>query len=98
MREMRLTVRRKKQRKQTTDSNHSFPRYPNLVKDMVVTHPNQVWVCDLTYIKLGNGEFVYLAIVMDVFTRAIRGWALSHGLGVFVDARRPPSGFGSRQP
>jgi transposase InsO family protein len=36
----------------------------------------------VAYIKLGNGEFVYLAIVMDVFTRAIRGWALSHGLGV----------------
>ena len=81
MREMRLTVRCKKHRKQTTDSNHSFPRYPNLVKDLVVTHPNQVWVCDITYIKLGNGEFVYLAIVLDVFTRALRGWALSHGLG-----------------
>jgi transposase InsO family protein len=81
MREMRLLVRRKKPRPQTTDSNHSFPRYPNLVKDLVVTHPNQVWVCDITYIKLGNGEFVYLAIVLDVFTRAFRGWALSSGLG-----------------
>jgi len=81
LREMRLLVRRKKGRKQTTDSKHSFPRYPNLVQDLVVTHPNQVWVCDITYIKLGNGEFVYLAIVLDVFTRALRGWALSHGLG-----------------
>lgn len=81
MREMRLMVRRKKQRKQTTASNHSFPRYPNLVKDLVVTHPNQVWVCDITYIKLGEGEFVYLAIVLDVFTRAFRGWALARGLG-----------------
>lgn len=82
MRELGLTVRRKKHRKQTTNSAHRFPRYPNLVKDLVVTHPNQVWVCDITYIKLGNGEFVYLAIVLDVFTRAFRGWALSHGLGV----------------
>jgi transposase InsO family protein len=82
MQEMRLVVRRKKQRKQTTDSEHSFPRYPNLVKDLVVTHPDQVWVCDITYIKLGHGEFVYLSIVLDVFTRAFRGWALSHGLGV----------------
>jgi transposase InsO family protein len=81
MQEMRLTVRRKKGRKQTTDSKHSFPRYPNLVKELVVSNPNQVWVCDITYIKLGNGEFVYLAIVMDVFTRAFRGWALRHGLG-----------------
>jgi transposase InsO family protein len=81
MREMRLLVRRKKPRPQTTDSNHSFPRYPNLAQDLVVTHPNQVWVCDITYIKLGNGEFVYLAIVLDIFTRAFRGWALSCGLG-----------------
>jgi putative transposase len=47
MREMRLMVRRKKHRKQTTASKHSFPRYPNLVTDMVVTHPNQVWVCEI---------------------------------------------------
>lgn len=82
MRELGLSVRRKKARKRTTNSQHPFPRYPNLVKDLIVTRPNQVWVCDITYIKLGNGEFVYLAIVLDVFTRAIRGWALSHGLGV----------------
>jgi transposase InsO family protein len=47
-----------------------------------VSKPDEVWVCDITYVKLGNGEFVYLAIVMDVFTRVIRGWALSKGLGV----------------
>jgi transposase InsO family protein len=82
MRELGLTVRRKKARKQTTNSQHAFPRYPNLVKALIVTQPNEVWVCDITYIKLGNGEFVYLAIVLDVFTRAIRGWALSPGLGV----------------
>ena len=82
MREMGITRRRKKARKQTTNSQHSFPRYPNLVKDLLVTRPNQVWVCDITYVKVGSGQFVYLAIVMDVFTRAIRGWALSRGLGV----------------
>lgn len=72
MREMHLTVRDKKHRKQTTDSNHPFPRYPKLVQDLIVTHPNQIWVCDITYIKLGNGEFVFLAIVLDVFTHAFR--------------------------
>lgn len=60
----------------TTDSDHPYPRYPNLVKELTITHPEQVWVCDITYIRLGQG-FVYLAIVMDVFTRAIRGWHLS---------------------
>jgi putative transposase len=82
MRELGLTVRRKKARKQTTNSQHAFPRYANLVKELLVTQPDEVWVCDLTYIKLGSGDFVYLAIVLDVFTRAIRGWALSLGLGV----------------
>ena len=82
MRELGLTVRRKKARKQTTNSQHAFPRYANLVKELLVTQPDQIWACDITYIKLGSGEFVYLAIVLDVFTRAIRGWALSHGLGV----------------
>jgi len=61
----------------TTDSEHGFPRYPNLVRDWsVVTRPDQVWACDITYIILATGEIVYLAIVMDVFTRVIRGWEL----------------------
>ena len=41
-----------------------------------MVRPDQVWVCDITYIRLGQG-FVYLAVIMDVFTRAIRGWNLS---------------------
>ena len=82
MREPGLLVRRKKRTPKTTHSHHSFPRYPNLVAALDITHPNQVWVSDITYIKLGAGTFVYLAVILAVFTRAIRGWALSHGLGV----------------
>jgi transposase InsO family protein len=63
----------------TTDSQHPYPRYPNLVKEVEVVRPEQVWVCDITYVRLGNG-FVYLAVIMDVFTRAIRGWSLSRDL------------------
>jgi len=70
-------VKRKKCR--TTDSQHPYPRYPNLVKEVEVVRPEQVWVCDITYIRLGNG-FVYLAVIMDVFTRAIRGWSLRRDL------------------
>jgi len=73
-RDLLRPLRRKTRR--STDSAHPHRRYPNLVKDLVVTHPDQVWVCDITYIRLGAG-FVYLAIVMDVFTRLIRGWQLS---------------------
>jgi len=65
--------------KRTTNSNHAFPRYPNLVKDLEITRPDQVWVADITYIRLRRA-FVYLAILMDVFTRSIRGWHLSRGL------------------
>ena len=66
-------------KKRTTNSNHAFPRYPNLVKDLEITRPDHVWVADITYIRLRR-EFVYLAILMDVFTRSIRGWHLSRGL------------------
>src|SRR5205807_8219609 len=66
-------------KKRTTNSNHAFPRYPNLVKDLEITRPNQVWVADITYIRLRR-EFVYLAVLMDVFTRSIRGWHLSRSL------------------
>lgn len=67
-------VRRKGYR--TTNSEHAYPRYDNLVKDLAVSHPEQVWVADITYIRLGQG-FVFLAIVLDVYTRAVRGWRLS---------------------
>jgi transposase InsO family protein len=63
----------------TTDSNHAFPRYPNLVADLKITRPDQVWVADITYIRLRN-EFVYLAVLMDVFTRCLRGWHLGRNL------------------
>jgi transposase InsO family protein len=67
---------RRKRKCRTTNSDHPYPRYPNLVKTLVVGAPEQVWVSDITYIRLGHG-FVYLAIILDVFTRAVRGWALS---------------------
>jgi putative transposase len=76
MREKELLRPVKRKRRHTTNSEHPYPRYPNLVKELEITHPEQVWVSDITYIRLGQG-FVYLAIVMDVFTRAIRGWHLS---------------------
>jgi putative transposase len=63
----------------TTDSGHAFPRYPNLVKGLQIRRPEQVWVADITYIRLRD-EFVYLAVVMDVFTRSIRGWHLGRDL------------------
>jgi putative transposase len=69
----------KRKRFRTTNSDHPYPRYPNLVKQLEVTRPEQVWVADITYIRLGQ-TFVFLAIVMDVFTRSVRGWNLSGSL------------------
>jgi putative transposase len=66
-------------RRRTTNSNHSFPRYANLVQGLEITGPDQVWVADITYIRLRR-DFVYLAVLMDVFTRSIRGWHLSRNL------------------
>jgi transposase InsO family protein len=70
-------VKRRKTR--TTNSQHPYPRYENLVKNLEIVRPDQVWVSDITYIRLRNG-FIYLAIILDVFTRAVRGWCLSRTL------------------
>ena len=85
MRELGLLREPKGKGIQTTDSRHPHRRFPNLVAGLEVVRPDQVWVADITYIRLREG-FVYLAVVMDVYTRGIRGWALSrfldHGLAL----------------
>ncbi len=79
MRELGLMGKRPIKRKRTTNSHHAFTRYPNRVMNLAIERPNQVWVADLTYIRLQQ-EFVYLAVVMDVFTRSIRGWHLARSM------------------
>lgn len=64
---------------QTTNSRHSYGVYPNRLKGLEIVRPDQVWAADLTYIRLQR-QFVYLAVLLDVFTRAIRGWELSGSL------------------
>jgi len=79
MAELAILGRPPVRRTRTTNSNHDFPRYPNLVEHLEVVRPDQVWVADITYIRLQR-DFVYLAVIMDVFTRSIRGWQLSRSL------------------
>lgn len=80
MRQMGLCAKAHKPRKKrTTNSDHTFARYTDRVKGLVINQADQVWVSDITYIQLGSG-FVYLAVIMDVFTRSIRGWFLSRSL------------------
>ena len=76
MREDNLIRMKKAFKPQTTDSNHSLKVYPNRAKYVEVTAMNQLWVADITYIRLER-EFVYLAAVLDIFSRRCIGWALS---------------------
>ena len=68
----------------TTDSKHRFTVYPNLARDLVLTDINQLWVADITYIQLRR-EFIYLAALLDAYSRRCIGWALSRR----IDARLP---------
>jgi putative transposase len=63
----------------TTDSDHALPVYPNRARQLVVTGLDQLWVADITYIRL-EWEFVYLAVILDVFSRRVIGWALDRTL------------------
>lgn len=79
MGELGLAGRPAPRRCRTTNSDHPYPRYPNLVAELTITRPDTVWVADITYVRLQR-DFVYLAVLMDVYTRAIRGWELSRHL------------------
>jgi transposase InsO family protein len=63
----------------TTDSTHALPIYPNLARRFKLTGLNQLWVADITFIRLGT-EFVYLAVVLDAYSRRVIGWELSRTL------------------
>ena len=80
MGELGLKRRPKRRLCRTTNSQHAFGRYPNLVAERTAQMPDEIWVSDITYIRL-HTEFIYLAVIKDVFTRDIRGWHLSHSLG-----------------
>ena len=66
MRLMGLQAKIKRRKRRTTNSEHDFPRYPNLVQGLEIVHPDQVWVSDITYIRL-RYAFVYLAVIMKGF-------------------------------
>lgn len=71
-----LIRKRKRKRPNTTDSNHPFRKYPNLIKGLEITYANQLWVSDITYISLSGGRFCYLSLITDVYSRKIVGHCL----------------------
>jgi transposase InsO family protein len=101
MREDNLLCVRKRKFVVTTDSNHGRKVYPNLTGDMVLTGIDQLWVADITYIRL-QSEFIYLAVVIDAYSRRVIGWALERtveddltlaALRKALELRRPASGL-----
>ena len=101
MREDNLLCVRRRKFVVTTDSRHNLPIYPNLAGQIAPTAMNQLWVADITYIRL-RVEFVYLAVVLDAFSRRVIGWALGRTLeaGLAVAAlqmalceRKPQTGL-----
>lgn len=96
----KLQIKPKRRFVRTTDSNHRHRIYPNVIKGLTVRRINQVWASDLTYIRIENG-FVYLAVILDLYSRKVIGWAISKRMdaGLVLDAlqmalkrRRPPRG------
>ena len=101
MREDNLLCVRKRKFVVTTDSNHGRQVYPNLKAEMELNGINQLWVADITYIRL-EAEFVYLAVVIDAYSRRVIGWALDRtieddlplqALGMALEQRQPAAGL-----
>jgi transposase InsO family protein len=101
MREDNLLCLRKRKFVITTDSNHGRKIYPNLAAEMELTGVDQLWVADITYIRLEE-EFVYLAVILDRFSRRVIGWALDRtmedeltltALQMALDQRKPDAGL-----
>ena len=95
-----LSLRRRPFVPLTTDRRHPWPVVPNLARDLQLSALDQLWVADITYIRL-NEEFAYLAVVLDAFSRRVIGWAMADHLGaslavaaltMALAARRPPWG------
>lgn len=74
-----LLIRRRKRRVWTTNSSHGLKIYPNLIKDMDINRPNQVWVSDITYFRIGY-EFVYISLITDAWSKKILGYSVSDNL------------------
>jgi putative transposase len=79
MRKDNLLSLRKRKFVVTTDSSHERPVYPNLIAGLALMAPNQLWVADITYIRLLE-EFIFLAVILDAFSRRVLGWELGESL------------------
>jgi transposase InsO family protein len=97
MRESDLLCRVRRGRVKTTNSRHRFPRYPNLIKGMVIRCLNQVWLSDITYIRIRTG-FVYLAAILDALSRKVIGYAVSTALDTTLTLQALKMAIARRRP
>ncbi len=97
MRESDLLCRVKRRKVKTTDSRHRFPRYPNLIKGVVITRLNQVWLSDITCIRIRAG-FVYLAAILDAYSRKVIGYAVSATLDTALTLQALKMAIATRNP
>ena len=97
MRDKSWLCRLQRRGRRTTPSNHGLPVYPNLLKNRAVTGLNQVWVADITYIRLPR-EFVYLAAILDAHSRKVVGWNLSRRLDVSLTLTALECALAKRRP
>jgi putative transposase len=97
MRESDLLCRVRRKRVKTTNSHHPFSRYPNLIKGTTVARINQVWLADITYIRI-RGGFVYLAAILDAYSRRVIGYAISAGLETSLTLKALRMAIAARNP
>lgn len=100
LKKFNLHFRHKKRFVRTTNSDHAHEIHPNLIEELTVTGINQVWTADITYIRINTG-FVYLAVILDLYSRKAIGWAISKkidgplalsALTMAIARRKPPRG------
>jgi putative transposase len=96
-----LNVKSKPRFRRTTDSDHPYPIYPNLYRNVIPVQVDVVWVADITYIALGDGSFAYAAVILDACSRKVVGYAISRridaklalaALEAAIAARKPKPG------
>ena len=97
MREHGLQPRRRTRFVATTDSSHNLPVFPSLARGMEPDGPNQLWVADITYVAVVSG-FVYVALVIDAWSRLIVGWAISRSMDARFAVAALKAAIRSRQP
>lgn len=97
MRENGLNPKRKRRYVPTTDSDHDSPIYPNVARNLEVHGPNQLWVADITFLAISTG-FVYLAVVLDAWSRKVVGYGLGRNIDTRLTAAALNAAIRARRP